>query len=172
MTIFIDAKDQVSSFLERNFFSCSSIRLFFACMLLSLCVFLLQNVLELSIDRLSGLFGFPSDVAGIQDIQVKVPWVSPLVFAPVFENLVCLLLLRVASSVVPGRWKAPALVAAMAALLHMVAYMDVVYASIFVNFFVICALIHNVEGSVRGFLASVLVHALTNWLVLVQLRLA
>jgi hypothetical protein len=162
----------MSDFLERNFLRAGYLRLFTACIPLSIGVFLLQNVLEMVIGLFAGLSGVPTDLRQIQDFQSKVSWVSPLLFAPVVENFFCLLWIRGLS---PGldrsRWLVPVIVAAIAALFHMVAYMEIVYASIFVNFLAFCALIHNVENRLRGFLASVFVHSLTNLFVLFQLRL-
>ena len=50
--------------------------------------------------------------------------------------------------------------------------MEVRYASIAVNFFAICGLIHNVRNRVAGFWASVFIHALMNAMVMAQLRLS
>jgi hypothetical protein len=162
----------MSDFLEGNFLRVGYLRLFAACIPLSIGVFLLQNFLEMVIGLFSGLSGVPTDLGRIQDFQSKASWVSPLLFAPVVENFLCLLWIRgLSPSLGRSRWLVPVIVAAIATLFHMVAYMEIVYASIFVNFLAFCALIHNVENRLRGFLASVFVHFLTNLFVLVQLRL-
>jgi hypothetical protein len=162
----------MSDFLERNFLQAGILRLFVACIPLSVGVFLLQNLVELIIALFAGLSGIPTDVRQIQNFQSNVSWVSPLLFAPVVENFFCLLWVRgLSPSLERSRWLVPVIVAVIAAVFHMVAYMEVVYASIFVNFLAFCALIHNVANRLRGFLASVFVHFLTNLFVLIQLRL-
>ncbi|MBO9715936.1 MAG: hypothetical protein J7507_03805 [Pseudoxanthomonas sp.] len=162
----------IPDFLERNFFRAGYLRLLVACIPLSMLVFLLQNFLEQAITLLAGLSGIPTDVRQIQDFQSKASWVSPLLVAPLVENFFCLLWIRgLSPSLGRSRWLVPVIVAAIAAAFHMVAYMEIVYASIFVNFLAFCVLIHNVANRFRGFLASVFVHFLTNLFVLVQLRL-
>ena len=160
----------LDGFLARNFFTASTSRLLASCIPLSLGVFLAQNVLEILIGWATGPW-VPSRLQQIQLSQAGSSWVSPLLLAPLIENTCCLVLTRALSPASGGgRWRVPIIVAAIAAVFHVVAYREIVYASIFVNFLAFCVLIHNVEGGRRGFWASVLVHSLTNLLVLLQLR--
>ena len=161
----------VEGFLQRNFFEAALPRLLAACIPLSILVFLLQNAAESILAWLATELSLPSRLVQVQASQAVTPWLSPLLLAPLIENLICLAWIRLlAGPLGNGRWIVPSVVAGIATAFHTIISREVVYLSIFINFFVFCALMHNTKNKVHGYLASVMVHALTNLLVLLQLR--
>jgi hypothetical protein len=169
----IDGQGGLDNFLEGKLWSSGNARLFLSCIPLAFVFFLLQNAAEVILDWLATWLGLPSRLDEIKQVQAGMSWLSPLVLAPVLESLLCLLWIRLLS---PrwGRswWLVPLIVALVAGAFHVLAYMEPRYASIAVNFFVICCLIHNVRNRVAGFWASVFIHALMNAMVMLQLRLS
>lgn len=158
--------------LDRHLWSAGATRLFVACVPIAVLAFLLQNLLEMAVDAAASRLGVPSRLEDIKNFQSAASWLSPLVLAPILENTLCLLWLRVMPARFAGRpWLTPAIVAAIAALFHVVAYMEIRYATIFVNFFAICSVMSNARNRTAGFWASVWLHALMNLLVLAQFRL-
>lgn len=146
--------------------------IFFVTTGLALICFISQNILEAMVDFLASLVGFPSRLGYIKGVQSVGSWISPLLIAPIFENLLCLLWLNSLFS--SGKWmwwKGPLVVAVVAAFFHVLLYFEIRYISIVVDFFVICALIVNARRRAIGFWASALLHSEINFLVLIQLKL-
>lgn len=161
----------LGSALNRNLWSAGALRLSAIVFPMAIALFLLQNAIEMSMDWIATAIGIPSRLDKIKEAQSGFVWVSPLIVAPVLENTLCLLGIKLFTT--PrnaGSWKIPALVAFIAVLVHALIYMEIRYFSIYVNFFVICCLIQNVENKAAGFWASVLLHALINFMVMMQLR--
>lgn len=146
--------------------------MFFVTTGLALICFISQNILEAMVDFLASFVGFPSRLGYIKGVQSVGSWISPLLIAPIFENLLCLLWLNSLFS--NGKWlwwKGPLVVAVIAAFFHVLLYFEIRYISIVVDFFVICALIANARRRAIGFLASALLHSEINFLVLIHLKL-
>jgi hypothetical protein len=169
----IEVQSKLENLLERNLWNSGSVRLFLSCVPLAFAFFLLQNAAEVILDWLATGIGLPGRLDGIKQVQARMSWLSPLLLAPVLESLLCLLWIRLLS---PrwgtSWWLVPLIVALVAGAFHVLAYMEVRYASITVNFFAICCLIQNVRNRVAGFWASVFIHALMNAMVMAQLRLS
>jgi hypothetical protein len=161
----------LDAFLERHLWTAGWWKLFAVCIPLAFVVLLAQDALKFGIDLVLSSLGFPGRMAEVTEFQANMSWVSPLLIAPVLENLFCLFWVIVLGHKL-GRtwWLVPAIVASIASAFHVVGYLELRYASIFANFFAMCCLIHNVRNRVAGFWASVFLHFLTNFLVLLQFR--
>lgn len=157
--------------LRRNVWAAGRWRLLVIALVGAMLCFVLQNIAELALDLLATKLGFPGRLDGIKAEQAGRLWVSPLLVAPVLENAICWVWLRV---LLPADrwawWLGPLLVAIIAALFHVALYREIRYFSVAINFFAICCFILNVQDRPAGFWASVLLHGFGNLLVLLSLR--
>ena len=165
----IRTRDSLQAFLERTLWDAGWVRLFLACVPLALATFLVEDVVESALDVVFSSLGFPGHMDEIKLRQSTNSWVGPLLVAPVLENLLCLFWVRIFAHKL-GRtwWLVPLLVALIATAFHVAIYMEPRYAAVFIAFFAMCCLIHNVRNVAAGFWASVFLHFLGNFLVLLQ----
>ncbi|WP_028920650.1 hypothetical protein [Pseudoxanthomonas suwonensis] len=165
-------RDSFEAFLERTLWGAGWVRLFLACIPLALATFLVEDVVEAALDAVFSSPGFPGHMDEIKVRQSANSWVGPLLVAPVLENLLCLFWVRVfAHKLGRSWWLVPCIVALIAAAFHVALYMEPRYASVFVDFFLMCCLIHNAKNRAVGFWASVFLHFLVNFIVLMQWRI-
>lgn len=152
--------------LRRNVWEAGPRRMLLVVVASAVLFYLLQNLAELALGPLARGLGLADRLEVIKAAQAT-RWVSPLLVAPILENAICWIWLRV---LLPADrwawWVGPLVVAIIAALFHAALYRELVYLSVVVNFFAICCLILNVRNRVLGFWASVLLHAMGNLLVL------
>ena len=159
----------LDGWLRRNLWEANAWRLLLMVVVLALLCVLLQNILEWALDLVTMQFGLPGRIEAIKAAE-RERLVSPLLVAPVVENAMCWVWLRV---LLPAErwawWKGPLVVAMIAAGFHVLLYRELSYFSVVVDFFAICGLILNVEDRIAGFWASVLLHGAMNLLVLLML---
>jgi hypothetical protein len=168
----VNARNSLGSYVERYLCEAKWWELFLACIPLAVLSVALQNVLEWIIDTVLDSFGFYGRLDEIMAYHAEMSWVGPLLVAPVFENLLCLFWVVVFSHKL-GRtwWLVPCIVGGIAAAFHALIYMEPRYASVFADFFLMCCLIHNAKNRAVGFWASVFLHFLVNFIVLMQWRI-
>lgn len=137
--------------------------------LLSVACLLVMKVAEVSVDAVFSAAGIPSRMEGILAQQETYLWIDVLVVSPVVENAFCLLWLGTAfSGKAWAGWKGPLAVGTIAAVLHMLVYLEPRYVAILVLFFPVCYLIANVRRRRVGFVASVLLHSGYNYLAMID----
>ncbi|HYG08278.1 MAG TPA: CPBP family glutamic-type intramembrane protease [Stenotrophomonas sp.] len=165
-------RKSVASWIDREMWGGSALRVSLLGVSLAPVSFALENCLEFVLDRLLTAMGFASRLDALKGAQAVGSWISPVLLAPILENLVCLMVLRAFFQEQRSWWKGPLAVALMAGLFHSLVYWEPRYLAVGANFFIICSLIANVRNRTAGFWASVIVHSLGNALVLLSLRLA
>lgn len=150
--------------------------MFVVALILTPICFLGENACEWLADVVSSAAGWPATLSAIQSRQLAQSshWsglISPLLVAPVVENLLCLGWLLNVFDRLAGWWRGPACVALIAAGFHVLAYLEPRYIAVVVPFFAMCCLMANVRDRRVGYWASVLLHAAGNALVFGSMHL-